>query len=138
MVSSPYMQWAKARAQVPVDLGLSNVVACALDDLPGAREALTLDGHNDDGYPPLLEAIADRYRVPSGGVDRGDRRCRSHLLAGDDGGHLEAEAATDLLHGGAKGDPRRRPPPLGRRLGLVGTGPFGIGVRPGPRRLRIG
>jgi hypothetical protein len=68
MVSSPYMQWAKARAQVPVDLGLSNVVACALDDLPGAREALALDGHNDDGYPPLLEAIADRYRVPSGGV----------------------------------------------------------------------
>jgi aspartate/methionine/tyrosine aminotransferase len=57
------MQWAKARPEAPIDLALSSVVACTLDHLPGAREALALGGRNDDGYAPLVGAIATRYGV---------------------------------------------------------------------------
>lgn len=68
IVPALYMHWAKSRPHAPIDLALSNVHACTLDDLPGAREALDLDGRNDDGYPPLLEAIGARYGVPSSQV----------------------------------------------------------------------
>ena len=59
------MEWAKARPGARFDLAISNVLACSLDDLPGAAEALSLSGHNENGYPPLLEAIAERYGVAS-------------------------------------------------------------------------
>jgi aspartate/methionine/tyrosine aminotransferase len=62
---APYMEWAKTRPAAPFDLATSNVLTCSLDDLPGAREALALSGSNENGYVPLLEAIAARY-----GVDR--------------------------------------------------------------------
>jgi aspartate/methionine/tyrosine aminotransferase len=58
-----YMEWAKARPAPAIDLAGSNLLACTLDDLPGAREALSLSGESADGYPPLLEAIAARYAV---------------------------------------------------------------------------
>ncbi|MEI6668749.1 MAG: aminotransferase class I/II-fold pyridoxal phosphate-dependent enzyme [Acidobacteriota bacterium] len=61
-----YLVWAKRRPHPANDLARSDVVALALDDLPGARAALELSGRNDDGYPPLVEAIAARYRM---GVD---------------------------------------------------------------------
>jgi hypothetical protein len=64
MIPASYIQWAKARRETEIDLALSNVAACTLDDLPGARDALSLDGRSDDGYPPLVEAIARRYGVP--------------------------------------------------------------------------
>jgi aspartate/methionine/tyrosine aminotransferase len=57
------MEWAKKRPTAPYDLAGSNVLACSIEDLEGAREALSLSGHNDDGYPPLVEAIAARYGV---------------------------------------------------------------------------
>jgi aspartate/methionine/tyrosine aminotransferase len=60
---SPYMEWAKNRPRASVDLAGSNLLACALEDLPGAREALDLAGDSPDGWPPLLEAIAARYGV---------------------------------------------------------------------------
>ncbi len=65
---APYLEWAKSRPAAAFDLAGSNVLACSLDDLPGAREALALSGRNDNGYPPLLEAIADRYGVHAGQV----------------------------------------------------------------------
>jgi aspartate/methionine/tyrosine aminotransferase len=58
-----YMEWAKARPAPAVDLAGSNLLACTLQDLPGAREALDLSGESADGYRPLLEAIAARYEV---------------------------------------------------------------------------
>lgn len=58
-----YMHWAKARPPVRFDLAISNVLGCSIDDLPGAAEALALSGRNDNGYEPLLEAIAKRYGV---------------------------------------------------------------------------
>lgn len=55
------MEWAKTRPAAQFDLAGSNILACTLDDLPGAREALALDGANDNGYRPLADAIAGRY-----------------------------------------------------------------------------
>jgi aspartate/methionine/tyrosine aminotransferase len=57
------MEWAKTRPAAEFDLAGSNILACTLDDLPGAREAISLDGANDNGYRPLIEAIAARYGV---------------------------------------------------------------------------
>jgi aspartate/methionine/tyrosine aminotransferase len=58
------MTWAKHQAKAPLDLTGSNLLPCTLDELPGAREAMELYGRNDDGWPPLVEAIAARYGVP--------------------------------------------------------------------------
>lgn len=60
---APYMEWAKTRAEAEFDLAGSNIMACSLDDLPGAREAVDLSGANDNGYQPLVEAIGARYGV---------------------------------------------------------------------------
>lgn len=55
---APYLLWAKTRQPAAIDLAGSNLLHCTLDDLPGAREALDLRAANDNGYPPLVEAIA--------------------------------------------------------------------------------
>jgi aspartate/methionine/tyrosine aminotransferase len=65
------MEWAKTRPAAELDLAGSNILACSLDDLPGAREALALDGANDNGYRPLMEAIARRYGVDAERVTTG-------------------------------------------------------------------
>ncbi len=62
---APYMEWARHRPHAGVDLAGSNLLACTLEDLPGAREALDIAGESPDGYPPLVEAIAQRYGVSS-------------------------------------------------------------------------
>jgi aspartate/methionine/tyrosine aminotransferase len=58
-----YLLWAKRRPHPAVDLGRSDVVACTLADLPGAREALELTGRNDEGWEPLVGRVAARYGV---------------------------------------------------------------------------
>ena len=60
---APYMEWAKKRPAATFDLAGSNVLSCSIDDLEGARDALALSGSNDNGYVPLVEAIARRYGV---------------------------------------------------------------------------
>jgi aspartate/methionine/tyrosine aminotransferase len=60
---APYMEWAKTRPAARFDLAISNVLGCSIEDLPGAAGALALSGHNDNGYAPLLEAIAQRHGV---------------------------------------------------------------------------
>ena len=60
---APYMEWAKKRPSAVYDLAGSNVLACTIDDLAGARDALTLSGNSDNGYTPLVAAIAERYGV---------------------------------------------------------------------------
>ena len=56
-----YLLWAKRRPHPSNDLGRSDVVACTLADLPGAREALELAGRNDEGWGPLVDRLAARY-----------------------------------------------------------------------------
>jgi hypothetical protein len=62
------MEWAKSRPSARLDLAASNLKPCTIDDLPGAREALELSGRNDEGYGPLLDAIASRYGVAANQV----------------------------------------------------------------------
>lgn len=63
--AAPYMEWAKARPRPEIDLAGSNLYACTLDDLPGARDAVDIAGESPDGYPPLVEAIARRHGLAS-------------------------------------------------------------------------
>ena len=62
-VLAPYMYWAKTRPATEFDLAASNMLACSMDDLPGAREAVELTARNDEGYAPLTDAIAAHYGV---------------------------------------------------------------------------
>lgn len=88
---APYMEWAKGRPAPEIDLAGSNLLACSLADLPGAREALDLAGENPDGYPPLLEAIAahhgvspDRVATAQGCAEANFLACAALLDAGDE------------------------------------------------------
>jgi aspartate/methionine/tyrosine aminotransferase len=60
---SPYMEWAKSRQKPAIDLAGSNLLTCAIEELPGARDAVDLAGDSPNGYRPLVEAIAARYGV---------------------------------------------------------------------------
>ncbi len=60
---APYMTWAKHHPSAKYDLCGSNLLELALDELKGARDAVEISGENDEGYPPLVEAIAMRYGV---------------------------------------------------------------------------
>jgi aspartate/methionine/tyrosine aminotransferase len=60
---APYLLWAKTRHPAPIDLAGSNLLHCSLDDLPGARDAVDLAAPNDNGFAPIIEAIAAHYDV---------------------------------------------------------------------------
>jgi hypothetical protein len=90
-VRAPYMHWAKQHRRARWDLCGSNLLPCTLEDLPEAAEAMQLNGPNDEGYPPLVEAIARRYGVDAGRVAMGTGTsganflvCAALLDAGDD------------------------------------------------------
>jgi aspartate/methionine/tyrosine aminotransferase len=78
---APYMTWAKHHEKAPLDLTGSNLLPCTLDDLPGAKEALELYGRNDDGWPPLVEAIAERWGVGTERVVTATGASGANLLA---------------------------------------------------------
>lgn len=65
---APYMLWAKTRTPAAIDLAGSNLLSCAVNDLPGVREALELTAPNDNGFAPLRDAIAAHVDVPSSRV----------------------------------------------------------------------
>ena len=78
---APYMEWAKTRPAPEIDLAGSNILACTLDDLPGAADALSLAGANDNGYRPLAEAIGGRYKVDPDRVTTGGGTAGANFLA---------------------------------------------------------
>src|SRR5262245_2988874 len=82
---APYLEWAKMRPAARFDLAGSNVSSCTIDDLAGARDALALNGANDNGYEPLVTAIARRYGVTA------DRVATANGAAG---ANFQAFAAT--------------------------------------------
>jgi aspartate/methionine/tyrosine aminotransferase len=65
---TPYVAWMKHAPSVAYNLMGSNLLHCQVEDLPGAREALKLDDLHEEGYEPLLEAIAGRFGVSQDGV----------------------------------------------------------------------
>jgi hypothetical protein len=88
---APYLEWAKKRPTPRFDLAGSNVLSCTIDDLAGARDALGLSGSNDNGYEPLVDAIARRYGVGAGQVATANgaaganfQACAAVLEPGDD------------------------------------------------------
>jgi aspartate/methionine/tyrosine aminotransferase len=88
---APYIEWAKKRPAADFDLAGSNVSGCSIDDLEGARDALALSGSNDNGYEPLVEAIARRYGVSgeqvataNGAAGANFQACAAVLEPGDD------------------------------------------------------
>jgi aspartate/methionine/tyrosine aminotransferase len=88
---APYMEWAKGRPVPSIDLAGSNLLACSLSDLPGARELLELAGDSPEGYRPLLEAIAarhgvgpDRVALAGGCAGANFMACAALLETGDD------------------------------------------------------
>ena len=90
-VSAPYMEWAKRHPRAAWDLTGSNLLPCTLDDLPEARDALELWGPNDEGYVPLVEAIArhagvsvDRVALATGASGANYLVCAALLDRGDD------------------------------------------------------
>ena len=78
---APYMTWAKHHEKAAFDLTGSNLLPCTLEDLPGARDALRLYARNDDGWPPLLDAIAARYGVDVDRVATGPGGSGANFLA---------------------------------------------------------
>ena len=88
---APYMRWSKTRSSPKYDLAGSNVLTCSVAELPGASEAIELFGRNDNGYQPLLEAIARRYGVRASHVTTAQGTsganflvCAALIGAGDD------------------------------------------------------
>ena len=77
---APYMTWAKLRTPPRYDLAGSNLLACTLDDLPGAG-LVDLNGANSEGWVPLVEAIASRYGVAPEQVATGAGCSGANFLA---------------------------------------------------------
>jgi len=60
---APYVAWMKRAPEVTYNLMGSNLLHCSVEEIPGARERLALDGFHEEGYPPLLADIAGHYGV---------------------------------------------------------------------------
>ena len=85
------MEWAKTRPRPAIDLAGSNLAACSLEDLPGAREAVDIAGESPFGYPPLIAAIAahhglteDRVATAGGCSGANFLACAALLEPGDE------------------------------------------------------
>jgi aspartate/methionine/tyrosine aminotransferase len=63
-----YMEWFKTKSKVSVDLCSSGVENLALKDLDLGWKDLEISGDNFYGYPPLLQAIGERYGVSEDNV----------------------------------------------------------------------
>lgn len=75
------MEWSKGRPSPEFDLGASAVAACTVEDLPGWQDVVELTGRNENGYPPLIEAIAARYGVGTASVATAPGASGANLLA---------------------------------------------------------
>lgn len=78
---APYRTWAKRYIPPRWDLTGSHVHPCTLADLPGAVEAVDLYERNEDGYPPLLRALARRFGVDSDRVTTANGATGAGFLA---------------------------------------------------------
>ncbi len=63
-VRSVYMEWAKLQSAAKFNLATSGMINLPLADLGVSIEQLEINGPSIYGYQPLLQAIAQRYRVP--------------------------------------------------------------------------
>jgi aspartate/methionine/tyrosine aminotransferase len=61
---SPYMEWAKLYSTATFNLATSGVAGFPLAELGVTIDQLEINGPSIYSYEPLLQAIAQRYRVP--------------------------------------------------------------------------
>jgi aspartate/methionine/tyrosine aminotransferase len=59
---TPYIAWAKQK-KATWNLAVSGAPHAAWADIGGAPADMPFSGENHDGYPPLVERIAERHRV---------------------------------------------------------------------------
>ncbi len=62
---SSYVRWSKQKHDIRYNLARSGVPAPPADRLTSDPAALLEDGSHEDGWPPLLDALAERYGVDS-------------------------------------------------------------------------
>jgi aspartate/methionine/tyrosine aminotransferase len=84
---SPYMEWAKLYSAAKFSLATSGMMSLPLTELGVTIEQLEINGPNNYGYTPLLEAIAQRYRVP--------QKCVVAAMGTSLANYLALAAATD-------------------------------------------
>jgi aspartate/methionine/tyrosine aminotransferase len=126
------MEWAKKRPTPRFDLANSNILACSIDDLTGAGDALAFDGNNEEGYPPLIDAIAARYGVSPAQVTTAQGASGANFLACA----ALLEPGDDVLVETPGYDPLRGTPQLlGARVNRV-TREFADGFALDPDRVR--
>jgi aspartate/methionine/tyrosine aminotransferase len=80
-MQSDYMHWAKFKPPVRFALTASEVPHFRMDSLPIDLSDLDLDGASHPRYPPLRDAIADRYGVTADQVVTGDGTSMANFLA---------------------------------------------------------
>jgi aspartate/methionine/tyrosine aminotransferase len=68
MKHSPYIAWVRSHAGIRYNLARSGMPPCRLDRLGATLDDVRGQGAHDDGWPPLVEAIAVRYGVTPGHV----------------------------------------------------------------------
>lgn len=61
--SSPYITWAKSKHHIQYNLGRSGVPGISLDKLVDHPSDILTSGEHEDGWYPLMEQIAGRYKV---------------------------------------------------------------------------
>jgi aspartate/methionine/tyrosine aminotransferase len=64
-LESGYMEWSKAQGPVKYNLAVSGVPPADVSALNPSVEDFTMSSINPNGWPPLIERIAKRYRVES-------------------------------------------------------------------------
>jgi aspartate/methionine/tyrosine aminotransferase len=80
-MQSDYMHWAKFKRPVRFALTGSEVPHFRMDSLPWSIADLDLDGASHPRYPPLREAIANRYGVSTEQVAAADGTSMANFLA---------------------------------------------------------
>ncbi len=98
-----YMEWAKLHAQAKINLCRSGLADRRFADLGIDRQDLEINGEHPYGYPPLIAAIAARYRVeernilPVNGASQGIFFAAAALLEAGDEALVEQPAYEPLL-----------------------------------------
>jgi aspartate/methionine/tyrosine aminotransferase len=78
---SEYMHWAKTASKARFNLATSGVGWFPLRELPFDCAQLEINGNNGYGYPPLKQAIANRYRVDADCVVTAEGTSMANYLA---------------------------------------------------------
>lgn len=66
--ASEYMHWAKTRSRARFNLATSGLANLKLQDLQVSLDDLEITGETGYGYAPLIDALAERYRVDRASV----------------------------------------------------------------------